>query len=205
MTYVPDWEPIADALSRAVALGVATDEAKRQICAAISDRRIEMRLILAEDLGLGLDEMEVPRAELRIPPRLKPEDIDWTGSVPLKRWFPQPRRLEESVVLYGARVQNLFNRKVAVLQLRTADVAAIFGSPSKTVGADLPPSQAEPAAAGARSRVVSQAVTALWPNGIPDTLTIKERDTRMIAWAREHGLSVPSRRTIQRVLKQSNS
>lgn len=182
------------------------DEAKRLLCAAISDRRIAIRLVLAADVYRGLDEMEVPIGQLRIPPRLKPDEVDWTKSLPLTQWFPQPHRLEEPVTCYGARVIDLLERKVAVIDLRTADVIALFGGASQPIGADLPPERAEPrSAAGAKSRVVSQVVAALWPNGIPDGLTIKERNNRIKARAGENNLSVPSAQTIRRALKQSNA
>lgn len=51
---------------------------------------------------------------------------------------------------------------------------------------------------------IEQAILALWPSGLPAALLIKERDTRIIQWIREHGLTVPSSKTISRYLGRDN-
>jgi hypothetical protein len=49
---------------------------------------------------------------------------------------------------------------------------------------------------------IGAAVSALWPNGIPATLTLKSRDDQIAAWQRENGLPVASSRTIRRHLTE---
>ncbi len=178
--YVQDWEPIADALKRVVATGLAGGDAKRQPCAAIAVRKIELRIILAEDPTRGMPEQSVSGAEFAIPPRLSPADIDWAKSQPLTDWPPLGHRPGQPMMtmLHIDRIKHLVERKIAEIQLRTADVAAILDTPSKSISASLPPNRAKSrAAAGAKSRVVLQArrgALAQWysrrPNRGPRTI-----------------------------------
>ncbi|MFZ0423539.1 MAG: hypothetical protein WAL80_11740 [Xanthobacteraceae bacterium] len=48
MAYVPDWERLSDALKRVMAAGVPEDEAKLDISRQIADRKIRVRLTIAE-------------------------------------------------------------------------------------------------------------------------------------------------------------
>ena len=48
MAYVPDWERLSDALSRVMAAGLSKPEAQRDICRAIVDRKISIRLQAAK-------------------------------------------------------------------------------------------------------------------------------------------------------------
>jgi hypothetical protein len=206
MPYVPDWEPIAGALQRVVATGLTADEAKRQLCAAIADQKIGLQIVLAGNPSRRAAEQAVSGSLFDIPPRLAPNDIDWTRSRPMTDWSPVRPRPGQPVTLQLARIQDLLDRKIAVIRLRTADVAAIFEAPPRSVGAGLPPTRVTPKeAAGAKRHAVSEAVAALWPDGIPASLTRKERNAQIITWARDQKRSVPGERTIQRALKESDS
>ena len=44
MAYTPDWEAIADALKRVMATGTTEDEAKTDLCRALADRKIDIRV-----------------------------------------------------------------------------------------------------------------------------------------------------------------
>ena len=91
MAYVPDWERLSDALKRVMATGIAKDQAKRDICGAISDRKIKIRCLVEKEEGFESFGERVVRtvrngAEIEIPPHLKPSDFDWTKSHPRKPW-----------------------------------------------------------------------------------------------------------------------
>jgi hypothetical protein len=54
-------------------------------------------------------------------------------------------------------------------------------------------------------RGIAKAINQLWPNGISQELTAKERDKRIIEWLKDNGYSIPSPRTVQRALKGMRS
>ena len=54
MAYTPDWELLADALKRVMMSGVGEDQAKADLCRAVSDRKIDVRVrIAATDCVMG--------------------------------------------------------------------------------------------------------------------------------------------------------
>jgi hypothetical protein len=44
VAYTPDWEPLADALKRVVDSGISEDEAKPDLCRAVADHKIDVRV-----------------------------------------------------------------------------------------------------------------------------------------------------------------
>jgi hypothetical protein len=56
---------------------------------------------------------------------------------------------------------------------------------------------------GAKTRGIAQAIGQLWPSGVPEGLSAKDRNKAVIDWLRHQGYSVPGNpeRAIQRVLK----
>jgi hypothetical protein len=57
---------------------------------------------------------------------------------------------------------------------------------------------------GAKSRGIAEAIENLWPNGLPNGLSAKDRNNAIIKWLRDAGYSVPTNpeRAIQRVLQR---
>jgi hypothetical protein len=205
VTYTPEWEPIAAALKRLVDTGMARNEAKRDLCRAIADRKISVRVHFAADPYRHLPEEELSGADLTIPSRLSPKDIDWRSSRPLGSWGSVSKRPSEPVTLFAARAGRLVDRKIEVIEVRTLDVSNLFCGPSNQVDVNPPRDLPERRlAAGAKARGVKQAIEALWPDGVPDGLSAKDRDNKVVEWLRAKNLSVPANpgRMIQRVLKQ---
>jgi hypothetical protein len=121
--YVPQWETLSDALARVLATGLDAVQAKRQICAAIADRAISVRV------EVGRTERDIPGSlrtdrQVKPPPRLQPEDLDWNRSKPLDAWNTGPDRAES----YGAVGWGWRLRHIARLELRTDDLTGIFCS-----------------------------------------------------------------------------
>jgi hypothetical protein len=56
---------------------------------------------------------------------------------------------------------------------------------------------------GAKSRGIAEALKKLWPNGVPEGLSAKDRNRAIIRWLGDAGYSLPTNpeRAIQRVLK----
>jgi len=85
VAYTPDFEPIADALKRVMAGGMSEDEAKTDLCNAVADRKIDVRVTIATTGQLFWD------GNVRVPPHLKPSDLDWVHSRPFAKWPIGPR------------------------------------------------------------------------------------------------------------------
>ena len=60
---------------------------------------------------------------------------------------------------------------------------------------------------GAKARGVTEAVNQLWPEGVPKTLTGKERDQAVLRQLKRNGSSIPKdlARAVQRVLQEQRS
>lgn len=107
MAYLSDWELLSHALSRVMATGVSRNQAKRDLCDAIIDRKIRVR---------HLDD------EVRIPQDLDPEYFDWKNSRSRYTW----QRVRENSVFGLWRPSRI--------ELNRADVTSVLcgGKPGKT-------------------------------------------------------------------------
>ena len=88
MAYVPVWERLSDAATRVMeAAGVSKDEAQVDICQAIVDGAVQFRCRLKRHTTKPMTSKAVldGNAFLQIT-KLKPDDLDWEGSRPLKPW-----------------------------------------------------------------------------------------------------------------------
>jgi hypothetical protein len=205
LTYLPTWEPIKEALQRIVVAGLSKKQAQRDLCRAIGDGKIAIRLDLAADPSRGLPRKALSFPTLEIPPLLSPEDIDWPRSRPSQRsqlWTGPSQRPGEPTLLYFHKNHDLMGRTVDLIEVRVADVTKVFGNTESqpeaktaTGSLNLRPKN------GAKVAAVVQALNELWPGRIPDELSAKDRDRRITERLRTKGLSIPSPRTIQRALK----
>jgi hypothetical protein len=87
--YVADWERLAESVKRLMATGLTEDEAKSDLCCAIADGAVEIRLRLRQDAttGRSAGETTLTGADVIIPTRLGTADMDWNNSRPLKSWL----------------------------------------------------------------------------------------------------------------------
>ena len=89
MAYAPDWERLADALKR-VAATADEREAKVDLCNALGDRKIKVRVRVSEaEPSQGGEIFGV--GNVGVPPHLSPDDFDWGLSRPLKPWWVGPK------------------------------------------------------------------------------------------------------------------
>jgi hypothetical protein len=203
LTYTAKWEPINKALQRIAAAGLSKKEAKRDLCHAIADREIEIRLHLAADHLRSPKILSSPA--LDIPPHLSPTDIVWPSSRPSRhsQLFTGPsQRLGEPVSMYIQNSRDLMGRTVDLIEVYVADVTKAFCNTesqpeAKPAAGSLMPS----ANKSAKFTGVMLAIKELWPEGIPAGLTAKDRNLQIRRWQRENNLSQSSDRTIQRALK----
>jgi hypothetical protein len=202
---VPVWETLAAALRRVVAAGSKKAEAKRGLCSAMADKAITIRLVLAADKRLNLPELSASGAELDLPARLLPGDIDWKRSRPIKPW-PLPRRSHsEFMLVHASRVAHLVDRTIEAIEVRSSDVSRIFiGPATQVVPKAARASLSRKSASGAKTRGINEALASLWPDGLPDGLIAKDRNNQIRQYLIDQKLSVPAdlSRIIQRALKK---
>jgi hypothetical protein len=116
MAYIPDWVPLAEALQRVIAAGVSEGEAKIDLCRALADRKIDVRIRIAATGKVFSD------GNVGVPPHLSASDLDWVNSRPLAQWSIGPRPGEHYVWLDGWK-----NHPLDLIELSTVDVAGVLG------------------------------------------------------------------------------
>ena len=209
MAYTPNWEPLADALKRIMAIGVAEDEAKLDLCRAVADRKINIQVRIAAT-GRSWGGWSFSGAQVRVPTHLNPDDFDWVRSCPLGPWWIGTK------VLWGWEKQP-----IDLIQLSTADVRGVLCEPGARVSPDIlpptvgrvsgkaavpdkPTARKSTTSYGAKARGVTEAINQLWPSGIPPGLSAKERNKQVEDWLAVKGYSQPTNleRAIQRALRE---
>jgi hypothetical protein len=89
MAYTPSWERLSEALTRVVeACGLTQNDAKADICRAIADGAVTVRAKLGRHTTKSMTggDTVLEGSAFQIPTRLKPEELDWQESRPLKPW-----------------------------------------------------------------------------------------------------------------------
>jgi hypothetical protein len=196
-----------------VAAGLPTERAKQALCREISDRKIRIRQLLAPDrrrkLPAGVHEGLLNSA------RINPEDIDWRYSRPLRpspAWASSPLVSDpRSFLSVAYEVKNLIERTVESIEVGVADVNQVFDiSGLQGLGKPGNPSvKQRPNRANAEKlRAAIAAIRALWPDGRPVGLSVKDQVLRIHEWLKDHNMSPVSDRTIKRAfseLRRENS
>ena len=91
MAYIPDWEPLGDALKRVMATGITDYEAQTDLCRAVADRKIDVRVRVAEsDQLMPSQVFSTDVGTVDVPLHLNPGDFDWVRSRPLQQWSIGP-------------------------------------------------------------------------------------------------------------------
>lgn len=95
------------------------------------------------------------------------------------------------------------------LAQRSADAAKMFHVEPTTYDPPPSPTLGRLVAAGLpntpKNASIAKAIEALWPAGIPDGLSVKDRDQRIIAWQRKNDLTVASTKSIGRFIKRQKA
>jgi hypothetical protein len=169
MVYDPDWESLAQSLTRIVSLGLDDQQAKIELCNAIADEKIKVRAFLRDD-----DE-DFPGAtfsgkEIEVPKRLKPDDFDWDQSLPKKDWYAgDPNNIRVGWEL----------RKFVLVELCSAQVNAIFNVAGATP--NIGPSANTPSASARRNSKLSKAAKTKkfkeWREARGDNVPTTKEDT----------------------------
>jgi hypothetical protein len=128
--YVSPWERLPDVIRRLTAGGRSKEQAQIDLCRAISDGAVNIRCKLKRHTRGFTSSALVEGKDFEIPTQIKPEDLDWEASRPLKPWFvrrgsyPIPGRWDlESIevcradvtkVLCTAKEQDGFTQHAAI-------------------------------------------------------------------------------------------
>jgi len=89
MAYVPAWERLSAAITCVMAAGLSKDQAKADICRAIADGAVKIRgkLERHKTRQLRASNTVLEGEDLHIPTEIKPKDLDWERSRPVKPWL----------------------------------------------------------------------------------------------------------------------
>jgi hypothetical protein len=120
VAYTPDWEPLADALKRVLATGFSKSEAKLDLCRAMADRKINVRVRIAQDADSFRGRVFSDR-NVSVPSHLSPNDLDWSRSRPLRPWPIGPVGPQNYTWIDGWK-----DRLIDLIELSTSDVSRIL-------------------------------------------------------------------------------
>jgi hypothetical protein len=89
MAYDSEWQRLSDAVMRVMkTCGQSKDEAQTDLCRAIADGTVKVRGKLKRHTtkGVTASGTVLEGTDFEIPPEIKPEDLDWESSRPVKPW-----------------------------------------------------------------------------------------------------------------------
>jgi hypothetical protein len=145
MTYISTWERLSDAFKRVIATGRSDEQAKKDICGAIADRRIQVR-VLADKRG------NTSQRYIDLPPLLDPRVFNWQQSRFLNLW---------PGILHDDHWIELLRDDVTRVLCTTHDASSAKRSP--------PERQQRPRSKSRTARDRAQAtINKIYPAGIPD-------------------------------------
>ena len=194
MSHEPRWERLTEIPARVMAVtGCSTEEAQRQICCAIADEVVKLRAQLGRHAGTDLPGGTILESEhFEVPADLRPEDLDWERSRPLRAWTV-PRR--------PGRPTTPGPWYLDWIELRRSDVSdhlCISGQERDSTELSIQ------AAAATRSRPTREqakrVIGELYPQGVPPPAVLRNKDLCFEVQRKftEMGQPPPSKDTILR-------
>ena len=91
------WERLADAIKRVSAGGRPIEMAKTDLCRAIADGTVNIRCKLKRHtIRLSTSKAVLEGKDFHIPTEIKPKDLDWETSCPVKPWYVRRGRYSPS-------------------------------------------------------------------------------------------------------------
>jgi hypothetical protein len=91
LVYVRDWEKLSEALERAMATGCSKGETQINICGAISDGKIALRIIVTPS---PYRTQVLDASQVQVPIDLVPSDLDWKDSSLERIWYGRELRVD---------------------------------------------------------------------------------------------------------------
>jgi hypothetical protein len=198
MVYIPKWEELKEALARVIGTGIGENDAKRDICNAIADRNVRVRIRCSLQPEWKVSE------EVFIPPRLYPEDFWWSES----RWNVAKRPHRYELGLLQDLPDGLRLWEAAYIELCREDVTnalctALGKTPAKADAIARNESGASKIVASKRERLnpkrerARRALSELYPSGVPDPITLTDKELCRAVWDHfEKRVANPSQRPL---------
>ena len=159
------WERLLDAVNRVTAAGVIEDEAKRGICDGIADGRIKIRLTLRKHTAKPITAHGkiLDGADVEIPARIEPRQMDFENSRPLGQWCVKRERIRHLAGYWEIEWIELFSDHVTELLIPAPDLSGPTGSQESSL---RPPGRSQTGREAAR-----RAIAALYGDRLPDQAT----------------------------------
>jgi hypothetical protein len=131
------WERLSDVLARVMAAcGLPADQAKTAICRAIAGAVVKSQAKLGSHATRGTTASKVVLAGdcFHIPPDIKPADLDWEASRPIKPWPVRHGRFQQPGYWY-----------LAWIELCSSGVAAVCAAVARGEATEQASSENDPA------------------------------------------------------------
>jgi hypothetical protein len=194
MAYVRAWQRLSDAIESVLAgAGRSREEAKTDICQAIVDRTVKIQGKLKRHTIRPVTSTKVLEGkDFEIPAEIKPTDLDWEGSRPVKPWAV-PREVFGFPGYWELEWIELFRTDVMSVLCTSAEP----GRPAKRASSNtVTKSKSRPA----RDRA-QRAIHELYPQGVPSPVDLPNSllCRRVGEKLKERGLPHVSDDTILRV------
>jgi hypothetical protein len=158
--YERRWLTLGEALGYVQSTGLSRDEAMSELCDAIADGAISIRVRVDESDGdLGGKELQ-RREQINVPEALIPEDFDWERSRPHKPWSTRLHPVFSGDIWAppDSHLRNWKERPI-VIELFATDLQRIWWN--DTTAATPPPPASAQTSESARGRVSAVAEPAL--------------------------------------------
>ena len=188
MPYISAWERLADAIRRVTAGRRPKELAQIDLCQAIADRTVKIQGKLRKHTTRPSTTKRILEGkDFEIPAEIKPADLDWDSSRPLKPWTVHRE-------IFGFPGQW----ELEWIELFRTDVTDVLcgGPTEKTSSKTGSTSRSRPARERAR-----QAIKELYPQDVPEPATLPNAllCRRVGEKLKERGLPQVSDDTILRV------
>ena len=116
MPYVPAWERLADAIKHVMAGGRPKEQAQTDLCRAIADGTVKIRgKLKRHTTRASTSKAVLEGTDFQIPPEIKPEDLDWERSRPLKPWIVRRGSFSTTGILGSGVDRGLHGRRYECL------------------------------------------------------------------------------------------
>jgi len=164
MPYIRDWQGLPDALKSVASKDSSDDDAKRDICNAIADQKIKIRLSLRRHTSKLMTSRGrwLTNEEVEIPSPLEPEDFDFENSRPIKPWAVRREKIPHLAGYWHIERIELSKSDVEKLLISSAGSSSAASIPHQP--ASGPHRKSQTAREGAH-----RAIREVYPGGVvPD-------------------------------------
>jgi len=159
MIYEPAWETLRDAVKRVMnATGCTEEQAQTAICQAVADGTIAFRGQLKKHTTKQMTSSAVLKgADFEIRRMIKPADLDWEVSRPLKPWIVRTGHYSIPGPWELARIELCTNAVTSVLCAPQSAAARQASTPKASTVKSRPSFDR-----------AKRAIGKLYPSGVPD-------------------------------------